>query len=263
MYRIFALFIFGAAALMLASCGAPAEADRVPSARGIIVAKPGTSAGRAGAPCTIYFYDAGSSSSNGPIVKYEWNFGDGWEDATATEGLAAHKFDVPGTVNAHLRVTDSTGKKDNAKVKVIVESGFDAEPVTIVLGADESDETGIGPDGKELRYHKWRWRCLAYDPEDSRYGASHTLSISPGDPDFDLLCVFSEGSEKDFVLGDLDGDGVDDDASVKRTFVLPHVLEVSGRCIGRAKQDVYVWKVKSTDTFGKTKELKGHVTLIK
>ena len=73
---------------------------------------------------------------------------------------------------------------------------------------------------------------------------------APAGTDFDLLRVYSEGSDKDFVTPDLDDDGVDDDPSVRRTFVLPHVLEVSGRCIGRSKEDVYVWKIKAVDSNG-------------
>jgi len=197
-------------------------------------------------------------------VKYEWNFGYGWEDWSGTDGLAAHNYDTPGTMNAHLRVTDATGRKASEKVKVIVEQGFDAEVVRLLWGVDEGDEFGQGSDGKRLRYHTWRWRCLAYDPENPRYTENHVLSIAIGDPDFDLLRVYSEGSAKDFVMADLDDDRVNDDPSVKRTFVLPHVLEVSGRCIGRNKQDVYVWKIKAIGANGEgKKEYVGHVTILK
>ncbi|MEP0814793.1 MAG: hypothetical protein HRF49_09035 [bacterium] len=265
MKRTYSVLIALSGILLIASCsGGGIEPSRTPSARDIIVVRPGTSTGMAGSPCLIYFYDDGSSSSNGPIVKYEWNFGGGWEDWTSTDGFAYHSYDAPDTYNAHLRVTDSTGRKAVGKVKVVVVQGYDSDIVRMYWGADESDEFRPGADGKSYRYHEWRWRCLAYDPEDSKYGENHVLAVSPGDPDFDMLVVYSEGSEKDFVVADLDGDGVGDDPSVKRTFVLPHVLEVSGSCLGRGKQDVYVWKITSfSKTYGKAHELKGHVTLIK
>jgi len=248
----------------LSACGGSTPIERSSSARGIVVAKPASSCGQAGRNAIIYYYDDGSSSSDGPIVKYEWNFGDGWEDCTSTGGLASHFYDTPGTKNAHLRVTDSTGQKAIGKVKSIIVDGFDAAVVRMLWGVDEGDEYRVGSDGKRLRYHTWRWRCLAYDPEDPAYMENHLLAIAIGDPDFDLLRVYSEGSAKDFVLADLDDDGVNDDPSVKRTYILPHVLEVSGSCIGRSKQDVYVWKVKAVGANGEgKKEYVGHVSLLK
>lgn len=249
---------------VLSACGGGSQLERGTSARGIIVCKPGSSCGQAGKSSIIYFYDAGSSSTNGPIVKYEWNFGDGWEDCTGTGGLASHFYDTAGTMNAHLRVTDSTGQKASEKVKVIIVDGFDAPIVRMLWGVDEGDEFRQGADGKRLRYHDWQWRCLAYDPENPSYTENHVLAIAIGDPDFDLLRVYSEGSSKDFVKPDLDDDGVNDDPSVKRVLVLPHVLEVNGSCIGRGKEDVYVWKVKPVGANGEgKKEYVGHVTLLK
>jgi len=131
--------------------------------------------------------------------------------------------------------------------------GYDAPVVRMLWGADEGDEYRQGADGKPLRYHTWRWRCLAYDPEDPAYTENHVLAIAIGDPDFDLLRVYSEGSPKDFAKPDLDDDGVNDDPSVKRVFILPHVLEVSGSCIGRSKEDVYVWKIKAVGANGEGK----------
>lgn len=257
---VLAVVLLGA----LAACGGGSQLERSLSAKGIVASKPGSSCPTAGKNSIIYFYDDGSSSSNGPIVKFEWNFGDGWEDATSTEGMAAHFYATPGTKVAHLRVTDSTGRKASEKIKVMIVDGFDADVVRMLWGVDESDESRQVADGGYLRYHHWRWRSLVYDPEDERYTENTVLAISPGDPDFDLLCVYSEGSAKDFVTPDLDGDGEDDDPSVRRTFVLPHILEVSGSCLGRSKSDVYVWKIKTKSTSGKTMhDYRGHVTVLK
>lgn len=248
----------------LSACSGGSQLERSTSARGIIVCKPGTTCGQAGRNSIIYFFDDGSSSTNGPIVKYEWNFGDGWEDCTSTGGLASHFYDTAGTMNAHLRVTDSTGLKGSDKVKVIIVDGFDAPVVRMLWGVDEGDTNKKGADGTAVRYHTWRWRCLAYDPEVPAYTENHVLAIAIGDPDFDLLRVYSEGSSKDFVKADLDDDGVNDDPSVTRTFILPHVLEISGSCIGRGKEDVYVWKVKAVGANGEgKKEYVGHVSLLK
>ena len=266
MFRNFVVLLMLATVMVMSACGGGAfDPERTASARGIITCKPSSgSTGTAGKMSTIYFWDDGSESSNGTIVKWQWNFGDGWEDWTNTGGLSYHTFGEPGTYNAHLRVTDSEGRKGNGKVKIDIVEGYDAPVERMLWGVEEGDEYVDGSDGTSTRYHNWRWRCLAYDPENPRYNENHVLAISHGDPDFDLLRVYSEGSDKDFVTPDLDDDGVDDDPSVRRTFVLPHVLEVSGRCIGRSKEDVYVWKIKAVDSNGEKKmEYKGHVTVLK
>jgi len=248
----------------LSACGGSNQFERTSSAKGIIAVKPVSSCGQAGSNSVIYFYDDGSSSTSGPIVKYEWNFGAGWEDFSSTGGLASHFYDTPGTQNTHLRVTDSTGQKASGKVKVMIVEGFDAQVVRLLWGVDEGDEYRQSSDGSRLRYHNWRWRCLSYDPETPTYTENHILAIAIGDPDFDLLRVYSAGSTKDYVMPDLDDDGVNDDPSIKRVLILPHVLEVSGSCIGRGKEDVYVWKVKPVGANGEgKKEYVGHVTLLK
>jgi PKD repeat protein len=74
------------------------------------VAVPGAFPTLGQAPKKVKLFDNGSSSPNGPIVKWEWNFGDapgGWHDYTATQGLAYHTYASPGTYQAHLRVSDS------------------------------------------------------------------------------------------------------------------------------------------------------------
>ncbi len=58
-------------------------------------------------PLTVRF-DAGTSSSpNGSIVSYTWDFGDG---TTGVGSTTEHTFTQPGTYPVRLTVTDSTGK---------------------------------------------------------------------------------------------------------------------------------------------------------
>ncbi|MFN0187629.1 MAG: PKD domain-containing protein [Bacteroidia bacterium] len=54
------------------------------------------------------FFDA-SGSSNGPLVKWNWNFGDG---ATDTLPNPMHTYSLPGTYPVTLIITDSLGCKD-------------------------------------------------------------------------------------------------------------------------------------------------------
>jgi len=269
--RISLALLCAALVSILSACGGGTTLERNSSARGIVVCKPagGTTAGRS---ATVIYYDDGSTSTNGPIVSWEWNFGDGWQDATDTEGICAHTYSGVGTFPAHLRVTDSTGQKSSAMIKTTLSDGSNADPIFVVLGSpDESFSDGKGSDGSSHRYHNWRWRCISYDPEDATFEAPPELTIRrqlpPGDPDFDLLVCKSDGSSSDFILGDLDGDGTNDDPSVRRVFVLPHVLEVSGRCLSpiRESPTIFAWKVKpaaGANGEGK-KEYVGHVSLLK
>jgi hypothetical protein len=229
---------------LLASCGGSGAAlDHDPSARGIVIAKPGTGGVSAASPgSTIYFYDEGSSSTEGSIVKWEWNFGGGWQDCTATAGICSQTFSKAGTFTSQLRVTDSAGNKDTGKVKTIIADGIDADDVFIVIGSPDEGFTG---DSSKGRYHTWRWRCISYDPDDANFEAIPSLDIRrdlpPGDPHFDQLVCHSAGSTTDFTLGDLNGDGISDDPSVKRALVMPHVLEVSGRSLSQGLNDSFTW----------------------
>jgi PKD repeat protein len=58
---------------------------------------------------TVNFYDA-SSDSDGTVVAWEWNFGDGW---TSTQQNPTHKYDDDGTYTITLAVTDDDGLTDD------------------------------------------------------------------------------------------------------------------------------------------------------
>lgn len=51
-----------------------------------------------------------SKSNNGiPIVKWQWNYGDGKEETFTTGGTINHKYDAPGWYYVNLKVTDKDG----------------------------------------------------------------------------------------------------------------------------------------------------------
>ncbi len=66
---------------------------------------------------SIVFSSAGSSDSDGTIVSYLWNFGDG---STSTSANPSHSYASAGTFTAALTVTDNGGLTgtDNASVTV-------------------------------------------------------------------------------------------------------------------------------------------------
>ena len=60
------------------------------------------------APLEVHFDSSGSSSPNGTIVAYAWDFGDTWK---GTGAQATHTYEIPGWYTATLTVTDDTGHR--------------------------------------------------------------------------------------------------------------------------------------------------------
>jgi PKD repeat protein len=58
-------------------------------------------------PLDVSFDARGSTSPNGPIVSYDWDFDDG---STGSGATVTHTFTEKGTYSVTLLVTDSTGK---------------------------------------------------------------------------------------------------------------------------------------------------------
>lgn len=69
------------------------------------------------APLTVAF-SGSSSSDDGTIVSYLWNFGDG--SATSGNPTPSHTYTSPGTFTATLTVTDNEGLTDSATTIITV-----------------------------------------------------------------------------------------------------------------------------------------------
>jgi PKD repeat protein len=62
-------------------------------------------------------YDAAQSAASGPVVRYEWNFGDG----TAGEGVAVTKiYGAAGPYTLFLVITDSEGQQAASSLDVVI-----------------------------------------------------------------------------------------------------------------------------------------------
>lgn len=66
------------------------------------------------------FFDGRTSTDDGAIVSWEWNFGDGDSGSGST---ADHRYDLAGTYSATLTVTDDRGfKATSAPIEIVVGS---------------------------------------------------------------------------------------------------------------------------------------------
>lgn len=92
------------------------------------------------APLNALFSASGSSDSDGSIVQWEWDFGEGggYEDFSGTQGGASHVYGSPGSYVAVLRVTDNEGGQDIFNLPIFVN-----HPPTAALSADPT--TGYAP----------------------------------------------------------------------------------------------------------------------
>jgi len=134
------------------------------------VSVPGAFPTTGGVPMLVHLFDAGSYDPDGEIVMWEWNFGDqeegqgGWHDHTSTRGDAWHRYEHPGTIVAHLRVTDNDGNKDVAWVKLTLSAEGNANPVAVASASPTFGtaplvvlffaEGSYDPDGDIV---KWEW----------------------------------------------------------------------------------------------------------
>ncbi|MDQ2678963.1 MAG: PKD domain-containing protein, partial [Actinomycetota bacterium] len=68
-------------------------------------------------PLLVTFSSAGSNDTDGTIVSYAWDFGDGGSSSSANP---SRTYTAPGTYTAQLTVTDDFGATDTATVTVVV-----------------------------------------------------------------------------------------------------------------------------------------------
>ncbi|MGA1824197.1 MAG: PKD domain-containing protein [bacterium] len=70
------------------------------------------------APLSLLFDGTGSYDTDGEVISYEWNFGDGtW----ATGASITHVYEIQGTYTATLTVTDNRNGTDQASVVIEVQ----------------------------------------------------------------------------------------------------------------------------------------------
>jgi PKD repeat protein len=68
---------------------------------------------------TVTFDASGSAPNGGTIIEYAWDFDDGNTTATSEE-VITHVYDIPGTYDVTLTVTDSEGLTDSTWQEITV-----------------------------------------------------------------------------------------------------------------------------------------------
>ena len=109
-------------------------------------------------------FDASTSEApaNNPIVRYQWNFGDG---GTATGITTTYAYSTPGTYTVTLTVTDAHGRSRSTSRTIAVGEGagptpqFNFSPVAPAPGQDvffnASQSTAAA--GRRLVSYGWVW----------------------------------------------------------------------------------------------------------
>ncbi|HEY6168907.1 MAG TPA: PKD domain-containing protein, partial [Verrucomicrobiae bacterium] len=111
------------------------------------------------APLNVSFSSAGSFDSDGSIVGYDWNFGDG---GTSTVANPSHTYNAAGTYTATLVVRDNSGLTGVDSVVINVNAPANQSPVavanatpisgTVPLTVNFSSAGSYDPDGSIASY---------------------------------------------------------------------------------------------------------------
>ncbi len=111
----------------------------------------------------ISFSSTGSTDSDGSIVSYSWNFGDG---STSTSANPTHAYTTAGTYTATLTVTDNGGLTASDQATVTVTTA----PASVQLVySDFESGFGVWTDGGT--------DCLRYTGGTYAYGGSAAIDI--------------------------------------------------------------------------------------
>lgn len=135
----------------------------------------------------IEFDGTGSYDTDGSIVEYEWDFGDGSGKAYGEE--VNHTYSAAGLYDVNLKVTDNDGATDNDTTFAEIIDGYPDPPLLIdavLTGAMLEDvelswslsgDDGAG-DNDVVNYKIYRG--TTYDPDCAGYGLVATLPSGSG-----------------------------------------------------------------------------------
>jgi PKD repeat protein len=94
------------------------------------------------APLPVQFDGSGSTDSDGTILAYQWDMGDG---NTGTGALTENNYITAGTFHAALTVTDNGGLTDSGSTPVLVTDPLDSVNVPPTADFSASPDSGNAP----------------------------------------------------------------------------------------------------------------------
>ena len=121
-------------------------------------------------PLQVEFYGLGYDS-DGSIVRYQWDFGDG---STSNEQNPLHTYYSQGTYNTTFSVTDDRGASDNDTIEIIVEEAGSSLDLTNNLSFTEVVHELDTPEKlseymRENFRYKYTEGHISYPPEEFFY----------------------------------------------------------------------------------------------
>jgi gliding motility-associated-like protein len=184
-------------------------------------------------PDTVNLLDANIHFLDMSVNAYQWNwdFGDPNNPAGSNEQNPFHVYSDTGLYCITLIITDQGGVcKDTAVKCIYIEAPFTFYiPNTFTPNGDNLNELfmGYGTFIKEFKMWIWdRWGNLIWSCETN------------GEPQLSSNCQW---------------DGK----------VVPGGPDLSGGSRQLVQEDVYVWKALIVDVYGRKKNFKGHLTVVK
>ena len=161
---------------------------------------------------SISFDASASTDSDGSIVSYAWDFGDG---DTGTGETASHTYDDNGTYTVTLTVTDDKGATDTATKQLTVANS----PPDAVIQTDPTDKAKIdeeitftslsSDEGGELVNYTWNFgdgnmsytedATHSYDEADD-YTVTLTVTDDDGATDTAQVTLTIEEEQPDYLL---------------------------------------------------------------
>jgi len=249
------------------------------------------------APVCVFFTDA-SSVSSGTISSWNWNFGD---NTTSTSQNPSHCYYYPGQYSVSLTVTSSTGCTNDTTINQMI-NVYAIPNVQIVSTPNPAtvlEPTVYFDNISSSDVNQWSWNLAhdgatssspttsyTYPQETQSYNVTLTVTTVNGcvnsteqliliAPEFTFFIPNAFSPNGDGRNDTFFGEGigiVDYDIWIYDRWgnLIFHGEHLSDAWDGRAnngsdiaQQDVYVWKVKLKDVFGKKHNYIGSVTIVK